>query len=604
MNDADPQTLPAGTVLGDYRIERTIGHGGFGITYRATDTKLAKPVALKEFLPASVAVRERGEVVPRGARYAEEFAWARTRFLDEARALARFRHPNIVPVLRYFEAHGTALMAMEFEEGPTLAALLSPAGRRLLPADVRRLARALLDGLEAVHAQQFLHRDIKPANIVMRADGVPVLIDFGAARRALGEAARSLTGVLTPQYAPIEQHQIDGAQGPWTDIYAAAAVLHHAILGAPPPEAPSRASADPMEPLERAARGSMDPSFLRAVDAGLAFDATRRPQTIAAWRALFEASTYPETQRMAPPASDTASPASRPSLRGVTRERAAPRPTPRRRVRTALMLAAIGIAPGALFVGYRPLLEFAQAQFGPAPPPAVAPPATPPVPPSPAVDEAARRALGEAAERAAADGRAASAKAEEAAIAARALAGEARIIQARAQRAELENAVRVTTDDGAVYIGQLRDTQRQGLGVITLADGTRRAGEWDEDRLHGLAVERTGDGATHAGRFARDRAQGEGARETVAGERLEGSFADGRFEGPGLRHAPGEPRRTQAGDWRTDQLEGPGVETEAGGERYEGDFRAGRRHGLGVVVTIDGKRIPVRWVEGIRQPDP
>ena len=258
MSFDNVQALPPGTRLGDYRLDAMIGHGGFGITYRAFDTQLAKIVAIKEYLPLECAIRQAdGQVVPRSARLADDFAWGRERFLDEARALARFRHPHIVPVLRYFEANGTAYTVMEFEDGKNVAELLRDPGRRLPADDVRRLADGLLRGLGAVHAQGFLHRDIKPANIIIRRDGVPVLVDFGAARQAMGGRTRSLTGVLTPQYAPIEQYALDGKQGPWSDIYSAAAVLYHAIAGQTPPDAAARVGKDPYRPLAETAGRSL-----------------------------------------------------------------------------------------------------------------------------------------------------------------------------------------------------------------------------------------------------------------------------------------------------------------------------------------------------------
>src|SRR6185369_4749496 len=126
-------------------------------------------------------------------------------------------------------------------------------------------------GLGAVHAQGFLHRDIKPSNIKIRRDGVPILIDFGAARLAMGNRTRTLTSVLTPQYAPIEQYAAEGKQGPWSDIYSSAAVLHHAIAGEPPPQATARVGADPYRPLARSEAGRFEPAFLDAIDAALAF---------------------------------------------------------------------------------------------------------------------------------------------------------------------------------------------------------------------------------------------------------------------------------------------------------------------------------------------
>src|SRR5476651_1279457 len=304
MTNDNVQALPVGTQLGDFRLDAVIGHGSFGITYRAFDAQLAKVVAIKEYLPIEFAVRQAGgAVVARGARFADDFAWGRERFLDEARALARFRHPHIVPVLRYFEANGTAYTVMEFEDGRSLAEILSN-GRRVGEEDVRRLADGLLSGLAAVHAQGFLHRDIKPSNIMIRRDSVPILIDFGAARQAMGGRTQTLTSVLTPQYAPIEQYAMDGKQGPWTDIYSAAAVLHHAIAGVPPPEAASRVGHDPYKPLAVTQADRYDQTFLAAIDRGLAFVPTERPQSVEAWRALFGASLPSSddapTRRMAP----------------------------------------------------------------------------------------------------------------------------------------------------------------------------------------------------------------------------------------------------------------------------------------------------------------
>ena len=291
MTAEHDQALPLGTRLGDYRLDALIGHGGFGITYRAFDTQLAKFVAIKEYMPVEFAMRRAdGQVAPRGSRFADDFAWGRERFLDEARALARFRHVHIVPVLRYFEANGTAYTVMEFEDGHSVAQLLRQPGRRLQPDEVRRLTEGMLSGLGAVHAQGFLHRDIKPSNVIVRRDGVPILIDFGAARQAMGGRTRTLTSILTPQYAPIEQYAIDGKQGPWTDIYSTAAVLHHAIAGFAPPEAVSRVGADPYRPLAVTHADRFDPSMLAAIDRGLAFAPEQRPQTISEWRTLFGAS--------------------------------------------------------------------------------------------------------------------------------------------------------------------------------------------------------------------------------------------------------------------------------------------------------------------------
>ena len=194
-----------------------------------------------------------------------------------------------------------------------------------------------------MHAQGFLHRDIKPSNIIIRRDGVPVLIDFGAARQAMGERTRTLTGVLTPQYAPIEQYALDGKQGPWSDIYSAAAVLHHAIAGQPPPDAAARVGTDPYRPLATTQADRFEPAFLGAIDRALAFAPTDRPQTVEEWAALFGPSIAARRRRADAAAGQR--PTATPRLGG-----AQPR---RRSVGDAAIGAAAPVAPATHEAGCR-----------------------------------------------------------------------------------------------------------------------------------------------------------------------------------------------------------------------------------------------------------
>jgi serine/threonine protein kinase len=608
MSIDNVQALPLGTQLGDYRLDAVIGHGGFGITYRAFDGQLAKIVAVKEYLPIEFAVRRGSDVVPRGTRFAEDFAWGRERFLDEARALARFRHPHIVPVLRFLEANGTAYTVMEFEDGRSVSELLRKPAARLPADDVRRLAEGLLSGLGAVHAQGFLHRDIKPSNVIIRRDGVPILIDFGAARLAIGGRTQTLTSILTPQYAPIEQYAADGRQGPWSDIYSAAAVLHHAVAGEPPPEAASRVHGDPYRPLAKTQADRFDLPFLAAIDKALAFAPDQRPQTVQEWRTLFGASLPfahdAPTQRLAPQATA-------PRLGGVDRdkdERLPPLWTPPRRrgglgiAITLLLVVLLGLAVWR----FQPELSQALTPAPPAPPPqANAAPTPPPTPapavtpsPSPTPSAMAQKALVDQAQRAAIEARAVFDKAKEAADAARTMAGEARITAARAARSGLENATRLTSDDGASYVGQASDGKRQGLGVAEAKDGDRQAGEWKDNVLNGLGIERLSDGLRYEGQWRDGVPAGLGVRDRSGADHAEGNFAGGRMEGPGTRRSLAEPSVTQSGEWHADSLDGPGVEILPNGERYEGAFRAGKRQGYGQVIGADGKVQSGRWEDG------
>ena len=198
--------LPANAVLdGNYRIVRVVGSGGFGITYEAEDVSLGTTVALKEYYPVEFGDRDATMCVrPRLEKHNKIFEWGRANFLEEARTLARFEHPSIVRVARVFEANATAYMVMRFEQGRSLATWLTSLGRSPTQEELDAIVAPLLDALETLHAQNFLHRDIAPDNIIVRADGTPVLLDFGAARRAVAKATRALTGVIKAGYSPHE----------------------------------------------------------------------------------------------------------------------------------------------------------------------------------------------------------------------------------------------------------------------------------------------------------------------------------------------------------------------------------------------------------------
>ena len=279
--------LGAGVRIGEYEIVRELGFGGFGITYLARDRVLERLVAVKEYFPAEWGTRRTdGTIGPRTTGAAGDYAWGLERFVDEARALARLDHPAIVKVHRVVEAGGTAYMVMEYVEGRSLAEELQVSGT-LPEARVRALLSGLAEGLGAVHAAGLLHRDIKPANVMLRSrDGSPALIDFGAAREQLGRKSRSITTVLTPGYAPIEQYSAKGRQGPWTDVYALGALAYAALSGRVPDDATERVLDDQLAPLDTAAATPVSGGLVRVVDAALAVDMRRRPQDMGEWLAL------------------------------------------------------------------------------------------------------------------------------------------------------------------------------------------------------------------------------------------------------------------------------------------------------------------------------
>jgi hypothetical protein len=278
--------LPVGTVLGNYELISILGKGGFGITYRARDFAHNQDVAIKEYLPTALAIREgRTTVLPISTNHAEQFAWGRERFLDEARTLERLDHaPAVVRVLDFLEANGTAYMVMALVEGESLNKRLMRE-QRLAPEVIERLLFPLLDGLDQVHAAGFLHRDIKPANIMVDSHDRPTLIDFGASRAAMAERSTTLTAIFSPGYAAAEQF-ISGKQGPWTDIYGLAATLYHAITERIPPSAIERMMQDVYQPLSDQRPSGYTPGILAAIDDAMAVRAEDRPQSIAEWRQM------------------------------------------------------------------------------------------------------------------------------------------------------------------------------------------------------------------------------------------------------------------------------------------------------------------------------
>ena len=286
MQAEHANSLPPGHRIADYEILRVLGAGGFGITYLAFDHQLDGPVAIKEYFPADSAARDDGLSVRATSSMKQDvFAWGLDRFLDEARAVHRFRHPNVVRAHRFLEACGTAYFVMEYVEGESLKAILDRRGG--VPAEEwRPWLDALLEGLAHVHAHDYLHRDIKPANIVVRAeDGEPVLIDFGSARGQHRD--RTHTQVLTAGYAPIEQYSAGAEQGPPADIYALAAVSYRVLTGDVVPSAPDRMISDDYEPLAERRTGA-DRAWLAAIDYGLRLRPEDRPEDVEAWRAALD----------------------------------------------------------------------------------------------------------------------------------------------------------------------------------------------------------------------------------------------------------------------------------------------------------------------------
>lgn len=285
--------LPPETLLNGYTIIRVLGRGTFGITYLAEETHLERLVAIKEYLPEMAATRQdSSQVVAKPGNMGKLFQQELSNFLEEAKTLVKFDHPNIVRVLTYFPALGTAYLVMQYEVGMDLNQYLrqhpKPTEQTLLG-----IFSPIIQGLSAVHASGYIHRDIKAGNIYIREDDSPVLLDFGAARNVISADVNDLTRILTVGYAPYEQDNPSWSeQGPWTDIYALAATLYYCILGQRPVSSTERAGAifggheDPIKSIMSLRPPGYSINFLAAIDKALRFKPEERPQSAKDWDAM------------------------------------------------------------------------------------------------------------------------------------------------------------------------------------------------------------------------------------------------------------------------------------------------------------------------------
>ncbi len=467
--------LALGLMIGRYRIVSVLGEGGFGITYFCHDTQLHRDVAIKEYLPSGLAIRQGDtEVLPRSTEAAKDFVWGRSRFLDEARTMAKLSHiPAVVRVHDFLEAHGTAYVVMQLLPGETLALRLE-SETRLSQATIERILPPLLDGLEQIHAVGFLHRDIKPANIMLAPDGSPTLIDFGASRAAVAGRSQAMTAIFTPGFAAPEQSSA-GKQGPWTDIYGLAATLYACVAGKPPPSAIERLlDSDAAFAIETAG-GDYTPNLLAAIEAGMMLQANARPQTIEAWRQVLATGVWNVPVSAAQSASRNANDTRLMPVPPAPARQAEPKPaeksTPTSRQFKPMVWAAAAVlllvltagAGYALFASRSPdsvavappVATQAQAPGAPAAPAAVAPPAGGRT--RSAADEAARQEA------------AAQRKAEEQRLADEAAAAQRlQLAQALAKAAEAE--ARASAEPGEAEL-KLTNRDRQKLQVALTSLG-------------------------------------------------------------------------------------------------------------------------------------
>ena len=292
-NRTVPNALPIGYRFNEFEIKEVIGGGGFGIVYRAWDHQLERTIAIKEFMPASLAVRSDDlNLVLRSERFSKTFHAGLNSFIQEARLLARFNHPNLLHVLRFWVQNDTAYMGTVFYSGTTLSRLATQRPELVNESWIRRLLPPLFGAINTIHQEGYLHRDISLDNIQIQENMMPVLLDFGSARQTIGNLSDETETMLRPGFAPIEQYSDnnESEQGPWTDIYALGAVLHTLINGAPPPVSVVRSIEDNYQPLAELRPEGFSLPLLHAIDKALSLKPEDRPQSIDAFAALMELS--------------------------------------------------------------------------------------------------------------------------------------------------------------------------------------------------------------------------------------------------------------------------------------------------------------------------
>jgi serine/threonine protein kinase len=291
--------LPDGLELAGYRIVKKIASGGFSIVYLAYDPD-GNTVAIKEYLPSALALRQPGELAPVISKPNQAvFRIGLKCFFEEGRALALIVHPNVVRVLNFFRANETVYMVMAYESGHSLQehiARLQSKGSKLNEAFIRALFTGVCGGLREVHANMLLHLDLKPANIYLRTDGTPILLDFGAARQTVNVDSPRVAPMYTPGFAPPELY-VKGAQlGPWSDIYSIGAAMYACMAGSAPQPADQRRTEDKMDPLINKLIANYSVALVEMVRNCLALDPLVRPQSVFSLQKVLAAAQPAPTQ--------------------------------------------------------------------------------------------------------------------------------------------------------------------------------------------------------------------------------------------------------------------------------------------------------------------
>lgn len=289
--------LAPGTKLENYIIEKLLGGGGFSLVYLAIEPKKAnRKVVIKEYLPSKIAQRDKNmQVVPIEESHNDALTSGRKSFLKEASVLVKLNHENIVHVTNFFQANNTVYMVMDYEQGANLQSYIKSRGS-LSETFIRTVFPQLLTGLDAIHQLGLLHLDIKPGNIHLRPGGSPILFDFGAVHQISESRQKQEGQIVTPGFSPVEQYNLKGYVGPWSDIYAIGATMRACMEGISPPAANTRLDKDVMRPAVSAFKKKYSKPLLEGIDWAMEVDPLVRPQSVTEFLKIFDKEYSDETE--------------------------------------------------------------------------------------------------------------------------------------------------------------------------------------------------------------------------------------------------------------------------------------------------------------------
>ena len=572
-----PLALVPGRILaGRYILGRVLGQGGFGITYLAWDARDKVRVAIKEFFPDSLVMRQPDttQVALLTADRQENFRFGKEQFLAEAKTLAQFvDNPNIVSVYSYFEENGTAYFAMEYVEGESLKSYLKEKEGRLSWEETLQLLVPVMDALQAVHDKGIIHRDVKPDNIFITEDGHTKLLDFGSARYSLGDRSRSLDVVLTAGYAPKEQYARHSRQGPYTDVYSLAACFYACITGTVPTESVERTEDDDL-PLP-SARGAKLPAYAEdAILKGLSIKAENRWQTMADFKAnLLSAAPDDNTDVVDSPSNThqtvTGNGDDDDKTKNVVLDREGSVTQNNSVITTgktsffnsikklktpqiAGIIAAVLVV--CVFAGYMVI-------------------------PLKVTDKAIEK-----------DGT------------------EVGLYTGTVVAGKPSGEGRMEYTDGSVYDGSWEKGQREGWGTITFSenDSNNRVsytGSWKDDQREGQGTMTWQNGNVYEGEWLDNVREGQGTMTWQNGDVYEGEWKNDVREGQGtvtFSENDSSNRVSYTGSWKDDQWEGQGTMTWQNGDVYEGEWKDGAPEGNGTYYWSSGNLFEGVWNDGQR----